>query len=74
MSDFAKDAQDFFSASERLLCRTRLARLSDDEGILVNYYINELSARYSALDEDGEGCAQTASVIPGLPKTELTRQ
>jgi hypothetical protein len=65
MPGFAKDAQDFFSACERLLSRTRLARLSDDEDILVNHYINELSDRYGARNEGIDGCAQPGSVIPG---------
>ena len=62
MPGYANDLQDFFSASERLLCRTRLARLSDDEGILVNYYINELSAIYAAPNEETNGSSKTTPV------------
>ena len=71
MPGYPNDLQDFFSASERLLCRTPLVRLSDDEGILVNYYINELSGRYGAPNEDRDGSTYTPSTDSELLPKEL---
>jgi len=71
MLDFAKEMQDFMRASEHLLCLPRSRRLSDDEGILIDYYLKELTARFGAPDEEKDGSVQIAPVgFELLTKTE----
>ena len=52
----SREVQAFIRACEHLLSRTSSPPLSDNEGVLVDYYIQdiqELSNKYGAPKEDG---------------------
>jgi hypothetical protein len=54
-----KEVQMFIRACEHLLSRPSSPPLCDDEGALVNYYIQELLNRYGAPKEDRAGLAES---------------
>lgn len=54
-----KEVQMFIRACEHLLSMPSSPPLCDDEGALVNYYIQELLDRYGALKEDRAALAES---------------
>jgi len=54
-----KEVQMFIRACEHLLSMPSSPPLCDDEGALVNYYLQELLNRYGALKEDRAGLAES---------------
>ena len=54
-----KEVQMFIRACEHLLSMPSSPPLCDDEGALVNYYIQELLNRYGAPKEDRAGLAES---------------
>lgn len=54
-----KEVQMFIRACEHLLSMPSSPPLCDDEGALVNYYIQELLDRYGAPKEDTVGLAES---------------
>ncbi len=62
MPHFEKEVQDFMRASEHLLSRSCSCRLSDDEGILIDYYVKELTARFRLPDEEKKDCVEIAPI------------
>ena len=59
-----KEVQNFIRASEHLISMPSSPLLSDDEGILVQYYIRELCIRYGAPNEDRAGSAESSNTPP----------
>ena len=57
---FAKEIQMFIRACEHLLSMPSSRPISDDEGALVKYYIEELSHKYGASKADRSGAAASA--------------
>jgi hypothetical protein len=55
----AKEVQMFIRACEHLLSMPSSPPLCDDEGALVNYYIQELLNRYGAPKEYGASLAES---------------
>ena len=64
MLDLGKEVQDFVRASEHLLSVPSSPLLSDDEGILVEYYIRELCLKYGAPNRDTAGSAELSNSPP----------
>ena len=54
-----KEVQMFIRACEHLLSMPSSPPLCDDEGALVNYYIQELLDRYGAPKEDRAALAES---------------
>jgi hypothetical protein len=54
-----KEVQMFIRACEHLLSMPSSPPLCDDEGALVNYYIQELLNRYGAPKEERAGLAES---------------
>jgi hypothetical protein len=54
-----EEVQMFIRACEHLLSMPSSPPLCDDEGALVNYYIQELLNRYGAPKEDRAGLAES---------------
>ena len=60
-----KEVQMFIRACEHLLSMPSSPPLCDDEGALVNYYIQELLDRYGALKEDRAALAASCITAEG---------
>ena len=60
-----KEVQMFIRACEHLLSMPSSTPLCDDEGALVNYYIQELLDRYGALKEDRAALAESCITAEG---------
>lgn len=60
-----KEVQMFIRACEHLLSMPSSPPLCDDEGALVNYYIQELLDRYGALKEDRAALAESCITAEG---------
>lgn len=58
----SREVQAFIRACEYLLSMPSSPPLSDDEGVLVDYYIQELSNKYGAPKEDRAGSAESLKV------------
>lgn len=58
---FAKEVQTFIRACEHLLSLPPSPPISDDEGAIVNYYIQELSRKYGAPKADRAGSAESCA-------------
>ena len=54
-----KEVQMFIRACEHLLSMPSSPPLCDDEGALVNYYLQELLNRYGAPKEERAGLAES---------------
>lgn len=61
----SKQVQTFIRACEHLLSMPSSLPLSDDEGILVDYYIQELSNKYGAPRENRAGVAEACNTRHG---------
>ena len=60
-----KEVQMFIRACEHLLSMPSSPPLCDDEGALVNYYLQELLDRYGALKEDRAALAESCITAEG---------
>ena len=57
----SKEVQEFIRTCEHLLSMPSSPPLSDDEGLLVDYYIQELSNKYGAPKEARAGAAESCN-------------